>query len=234
MAKSVVRLLCIALPILAASSAWAEDGSASVPKNTVGVGAYWITYNVYASPLSGPFTPGGLGLDVQNTSTLYLAYMRQLTTHLGFELAAGLPPITKSTGKGPATLGSVPFNGRVISTARWLAPTALIKYVFFDDTHIVRPYIGIGINYVNFYDRDSTAAGNAGAGGPTRLELSSSLGPAGTVGVSVAAAHHWGFLASYSVTRVHSDLHAITGDVVRTSSISFNPKAVVLALTYSF
>jgi outer membrane protein len=234
MAKSIVRLLCIALPMLAISSAWAEEGTASIPKNTVAIGAYWITYNVYASPLSGPFTPGGLGLDVQNTSTVYLAYFRRLSTHFAFELAGGVPPLTKSTGKGPATLGSVPYNGKVISTVRWLAPSALIKYVFFDDNTPIRPYIGVGVNYVDFYDRDSTVAGNLGAGGPTKIELSSSLGPAGTVGVTVALPHHWGALASYSLSRVHSDLHAITGDVVRSSSISFNPKAVVLALTYSF
>jgi outer membrane protein len=173
-------------------------------------------------------------LDLKNTSTLYLAYMRRLSTHFSVELAAGIPPLTKSTGKGPATLGSVPYNGQVITTARWFAPTALIRYALFDDSHRIRPYIGVGINYVDFYDRNSTAAGNAGAGGPTKIELSSSLGPAGTIGVSVALPHHWGLLASYSVSRVHSDLHAITGDVVRFSSISFNPTAAVVALSYSF
>jgi outer membrane protein len=231
MAKSTLRFLCIALPMLAASSAWADEGIAS---NTVAIGAYIIHYDVHASDLSGPFTPAGLGLDVKDTSTLYLAYMRRLSSHFSFELAGGVPPLTKSTGKGPAALGSVPFNGQVISTVRWLAPTALIRYSFFDETHMIRPYLGVGVNYVDFYDRNSTVAGNAGGGGPTRIELSSSLGPAGTVGVNVALPHHWGVLASYSVSRVHSDLHAITGDVVRFSSISFNPSAAVVAISYSF
>jgi outer membrane protein len=231
MAKSFVRFLCIALPMLAASSAWADEG---IPSNTVAIGVYFIHYDVHASDLSGPFTPTGLGLDVKSTSTLYLAYMRRLSSHFSFELAAGIPPLTKSTGKGPAALGSVPFNGQVITTARWFAPTALIRYAFFDESHMVRPYIGAGVNYVKFYDRNSTVAGDVAAGGPTKIELSSSFGPAGTVGVNVALPHHWGVLASYSVTRVHSDLHAITGDVVRFSSISFNPSAAVVAVSYSF
>jgi outer membrane protein len=231
MAKSFLRSLGFALPMLAASLAWADEG---IPNNAVAVGAYFIHYDVHASDLSGPFTPAGLGLDVKSTSTLYLGYFRRLSTHFAIELAAGVPPLTKSEGKGPAALGSVPFNGQVISTVRWLAPTALIKYVFFDESHSVRPFIGAGINYVDFYDRDSTVAGNAGAGGPTKIELSSSLGPAGNIGVNVALPHHWGVMASYSVARVHSDLHAITGDVVRFSSVSFNPSTAVVAVSYAF
>ena len=37
----------------------------------------------------------------------------------------------------------------------------------------------MGINYTNFYDRKSTAHGNAASGGPTKLSLTSSVGPAG-------------------------------------------------------
>jgi outer membrane protein len=234
MAKSPLRLLCIALPMLTASSVWAQASVPDIPNNVVAIGSYWVFYNVHASDLSGPFTPAGASLDVKNLTTVYFAYQRRLSTHFVVELAGGIPPVTKSTGKGPAAVGSVPFNGQVISTARWLAPSALIKYVFFDDSHVFRPYIGAGINYVDFYDRDSTPAGNAAAGGPTKIELSSSWGPAGTVGVSMALPHYWGIALSYSASRVHSDLRSITGDVVRTSSIGFNPQAIVLAATYAF
>jgi hypothetical protein len=39
---------------------------------------------------------------------------------------------------------------------------------------------------------------------------------------------------SFSASRVTSHLSAITGDVVRTTFVSFNPKTLVLAGTYSF
>jgi outer membrane protein len=231
MAQSIARLLSIALVGLAAPAAWAQD---DVPKNAVGIGWYFIFYHVYASDLAGPFTPPGAGLDVRNTNTLYLAYFRRFSPHFQLELAAGNPPLTKSTGKGPATLGSVPYNGQVITTTRWLAPSALLRYNFLDEGSLIRPYIGAGVNFVSFYDRNSTVAGNEAAGGPTRIELSNSLGVAATAGVAFALPHHWGAALSYSVSRVHSRLYAITDTVVRTSSIDFNPSTIVVAATYAF
>ena len=135
-------------------------------------------YHTNADDLSGPYVPGGVNLKAQNLETLYAAYVRRLSEHFVFELALGWPPLTKTVGQGPATLGSVPFNNQVISTARWFAPTALLNYQFFDDSAKLRPYIGIGVNYVNFYDRDSTAAGDAASGGPTKISLAPSVGPA--------------------------------------------------------
>jgi outer membrane protein len=183
MAKSIARLLSIALLGLTAPAAWSQD---DVPKNAVGIGWYFIFYHVYASDLVGPFTPPGAGLDVRDTNTLYLAYFRRFSPHFQLELAAGNPPLTKSTGKGPATLGSVPYSGQVITTTRWLAPSALLKYNFLDEGSLIRPYIGAGVSFVSFYDRNSTVAGNEAAGGPTRIELSNSFGPAATAGVAFA------------------------------------------------
>src|SRR5271156_5489254 len=108
MAKTLIRSLSIALLTLATSSAWAENG---IPNNLVAVGSYWVFYDVHASDLAGPFVPAGAGLDVKNVETPYLAYVRRLSTHFALELTAGIPPLTKSVGKGPAEVGSVPYNG---------------------------------------------------------------------------------------------------------------------------
>jgi outer membrane protein len=236
MAKSLVRYLSIAVLGLGlgAPSVWADEYSAAPPKNAIGLGWYFIFYHVYASDLSGPFTPPGAGLDVKNTNTLYAAYFRRLSEHFQLELAGGVPPLTKSIGKGPATLGSVPYNGQVITTTRWLAPSLLLKYNLFPEGSWIRPYIGAGVNFVSFYDRNSTGPGNAAAGGPTRIELSNSFGAAATVGFNVRLPHNWGAELSYSESRVHTRLYAITDTVVRTSSINFNPGAIVVAATYAF
>jgi outer membrane protein len=228
--KSMLRLLPIALALFA-SCAQAEDVK---PNNEIGLGEYWVFYSVTATDISGPFTPPGLNLDTKNTTTPYIAYIRRIHGNFWVELTAGIPPLTKSVGKGPEELGSVPYNGQVITTARWLAPSLLLKYEFLDESFIVRPYVEAGVNYVVFYDRNSTPAGNAGAGGPTRIELPSSVGPAGTIGMALHLSRNWGATASWSVSRVRTHLTAITGDVQRTSTISFNPQALVLAVTYAF
>jgi outer membrane protein len=150
------------------------------------------------------------------------------------ELTAGYPPLQKTVGKGPAELGSVPYNGQVIATARWIAPTALLEYKFLSENSKLRPYIGVGVNYTTFYDRDSTPAGNAASGGPTKLSLTSSVGPAGTVGLAYNISGNWNLYASYSASRVNSHLVADTGGVIRTTDIKFGPQAAVVAVGYSF
>jgi outer membrane protein len=230
MTKFALRTLSVALLTLTASFAWADD----VPSNTVRLGEYWIFYHVYAENLKGLYVPDGLNLDVKDVQTPYVAYLRRLSTNFMIELSAGIPPLTKTYGKGPATLGSVPYNGQEISTARWLAPSLLLQYVFFDDSYKLRPYIGVGLNYVVFYDRNSTPAGNAAAGGPTSISLPNSLGPAVNAGLTYQFTRNWSLSASYSAARVESQLTAHTEGVDRTSNITFGPQTFVVAAGFSF
>ncbi|MGO9592327.1 MAG: OmpW/AlkL family protein [Steroidobacteraceae bacterium] len=230
MTKFALRALPVALLTLTASLARADQ----IPNNTVRIGEYWVFYHVSADDISGPYVPPGLNLDVGNVHTPYFAYLRRLSTHFTAELAFGIPPLTKTYGRGPATVGSIPYNGQEISTARWFAPTALIEYVFFDESHRLRPYIGVGVNYTKLYDRDSTAAGNALSGGPTSLSLPVSVGVAGTAGVSYRLPHNWSVMASYSASQVRSRLTADTAGVLRTTEISFGPQTLVIAAGFSF
>jgi outer membrane protein len=216
--------LCCAGPVLA------DD----VPVNSVRIGLYSVFYHVSADDLSGPYVPAGANLDARNVETLYLAYVRSLSEHFDVELTLGYPPLQKTVGKGPATLGSVPYDGQVIATARWIAPTLLFEYVFLSENSKFRPYIGAGVNYTTFYDRDSTAQGNAASGGPTRLSLTSSVGPAGTVGMAYHIADNWHMYASYSISKVKTDLTADTAGVIRSTQINFGPQALVVAVGYSF
>jgi outer membrane protein len=230
MTRFALRTLPVALLAISASIVWADD----MPNNTVRVGEYWVFYHTYADNVSGPFVPADLNLSVKNVQTPYLAYLRRLSPNFTVELAVGIPPLTKTYGKGPATVGSVPYNGQEISSARWLAPSLLMEYVFLDDSYKLRPYFGAGLNYVVFYDRNSTAAGNAAAGGPTSISLSNSIGPAVTAGLNYQITRNWSVMASYSAARVQTQLDAHTGGVDRTSQITFGPQTFVVAAGFSF
>jgi outer membrane protein len=109
--KAVVASALLALGVCAAHAD-------NVPDNTVRIGLYYVHYHSRADDISGPFVPTGLNISVNDVETLYLAYVRRLSVHFDLELAAGYPPLTKTEGRGPALLGSVPYNGQVISTAR--------------------------------------------------------------------------------------------------------------------
>ena len=237
LAWTAPTLMCFALAPLALANelpARADSAADLPPPNTVRVGLYDVMYHVHAEDLSGPYVPPGVGLDVQDVQTVYLAYVRQFFHHLDLELALGVPPLTKTVGRGPARLGSVPFNGQIISTARWFAPSLVANYVFLSPEHRLRPYLGVGINYTSFYDRESTAIGNAASGGPTRLSLSSSVGPVGTVGVTYRIDRRWSLYASYSFSEVQTNLVADTAGVIRTTHVSFAPQALIVAGGFSF
>ena len=230
-AWTALALLPLALLTMPSAQAQSAD---DVPPNTIRVGLYDVMYHPHAQDLSGPYVPPGVGLTVQDVQTVYLAYVREFFHHLDLELALGVPPLTKTVGRGPATLGSVPYNGQVISTARWFAPSLVANYVFLSPEHALRPYIGVGINYTSFYDRDSTAAGNAASGGPTRLSLSSSVGPTATVGLTYRIDRRWSVYGSYSWSEVQTNLVANTAGVIRTTHVSFAPQALIISAGFSF
>ena len=228
---AVVALLGMGGLGTGAGVAFADDAGAD---NSVRLGLYSVFYHARADDLAGPYTPSGVNFDFKNVQTLYLGYVRTLPANFALELALGYPPLNKTVGRGPATLGSVPYDGQTISTARWLSPTLLLEYLFLSENSKFRPYLGAGVNYTAFYDRNSTAQGNAATGGPTRLSLTSSVGPAGTVGIKYNIAGNWNFYTSYSISQVKTTLRADTDGVVRTTRISFGPQALVVSFGYSF
>jgi outer membrane protein len=237
MKKLTLKSLPAALVSVTAAASLCHSATAhadGVQSNTVRVGMYQIFYHVTADDLQGPFVPPGVNVDLKNTQTVYLAYIRRLNSFLDLEFAFGVPPKTKTIGKGPATLGSVPYNGQTIATSKWLAPSLLLEYKFFDESAAFRPYVGVGVNYTSFYDRQVTTAGQMGTGGPTRLSLTSSVGPVGTVGLKYQPGTRWSVIASYSISRVNSDLKTETAGEIRTSHIKFGPQALVIAAGYSF
>lgn len=227
-----VLLACAAAG--AASAQTAASATSPVYANEIRVGMYFVQYHVNADDLQGPYVPPGVNLDVNSVSTPYFAYLRRLSPHWVGQLAAGIPPKTETVGKGPATVGSVPFDGQVVSTAKWFSPSVVLNYVFRDEAETWRPYLGFGINYTKFYDLQSTAAGNAANGGPTAISLTSSLGPVVTAGIRWHIKDRWSAYASYDYAYVKSDYTGNTAGVIRTTTVRFNPSTLVVSVGYAF
>ena len=208
--------------------------SAAQFDNTVRLGAYIVHYDAQAKDLSGQYVPDGVNLSVDNVNTLYFSFMRRLSPTLSFELAGGVPPETKTIGEGVDKLGSVSYRGETIGTSKWFSPTALLIYSFRDESKAWRPFVGVGFNYTHFFDNRATAEGEAANGGPTEISLSDSFGWAATLGVKYRVNDRWSAYASYSRSKVESDMEADTAGVIRKTTIDFHPSAVVLSLGYSF
>ena len=71
----------------------------SPPLNEFRAGLYYVTYHVDATDITGPYVPPGVGIDVNDVTTAYLAYVRTLSTHWALELALGWPPLTETVGQ---------------------------------------------------------------------------------------------------------------------------------------
>ncbi len=228
---SLPAVLCLGGLLLATAAPAADDGQ---PNNSLRAGAYVVFLHTKADDLSGPYVPPGANLNTQDFQTLYFAYVRRLSSKFDLELATGWPPLTKTEGKGPATLGSVAYNGQVLATSRWVAPTLLLEYKFRSENAAFQPYVGAGVNYTVFYDRNFTAQGNAVSGGPTRLSLSSSVGPAITAGLRYKLSDRWSMYGSYTWSQIKTNLTADTAGEIRTSRLSLGPQVLVLSAGYSF
>jgi outer membrane protein len=224
-----IASLCVAVWSLAC-----PEIAAAQDNNTVRVGLFAVFYHTAADDVRGPFVPPGVSADVGNVQTVYLAYLRRLSAHFDLELTAGIPPKTDTIGKGVATLGSVPWNGQTVGTVRWLSPSVLLEYKFCDESSRFRPYVGAGVNFTHFYDRQINAAGQAALGGPTQISLRNSIGPAATVGFVYRVANHWHVDASFSAAQIETDLQANTAGLVRRSHVNFDPQSIVAAVGYSF
>jgi len=233
MMKLSSRLLTtgVAVAMFHALPAAADD---AVYNNSFRLGSFAIFYHTSADDLQGPYVPAGVNFKAKDLETLYVGLVRRLSPDFDLELALGYPPLSKVEGSGPATVGSVPYNKQIVSSARWLSPTLFVEYKFLPESSPWRPYLGVGVNYTAFYDRNSTSAGDAGLGGPTRLSLTSSLGPAATAGLGYNVSGHWHLYTSYSISRVNTDITADTDGVVRTTHIRFGPQAWVVSAGYSF
>jgi len=203
--------------------------------NDARVGIYFVFYHTSANDVQGPFVPPGVTADAKNLVTAYAAYVRRLSPHFVMEFAAGYPPTADTIGKGPEKLGSVPWNTVKVGSVKWFSPSVLLEYMFFDESQPLRPFVGAGLNYTHFYDRNINAAGDAALGGPTRVQLKNSIGPAGTLGLRYQVMDHWHAALSFSAAQVETKLTAYTDGLVRRSNrVNFDPQTIVLSAGYSF
>ena len=232
--KFINKALISAAAIAASFASVYARAADEVYDNSFRLGSYTVFYHTHADDIMGPYVPAGVNLKAKDLETLYVGFVRRLSPAFSLELALGYPPTNKVEGKGPATVGSIPYNGQVVSSAKWLSPTLLLEYNFLSEDSKLRPFIGAGVNYTNFYDRKSTAEGNAGLGGPTKLSLTASVGPAATAGLSYTITPRWHVYGSYSISRVNSHVTADTEGVIRTTTIKFGPQTLIISGGYSF
>ena len=206
-------------------------------QNTVKLGISNVQPHSSASDVSGPFTPGGISLEVRDKTTPFVSYTREINDQWEVELALGVPPKHDIVLKisNPALPGSAQaLSGQVGATIRQVAPTVFANYRFLEKTSVLRPFIGAGINYTRFDKTHSTAAGDALNGGPTSISLEDSVGLALQAGVAWRLSNEWSVTAALATARVTSKITTNTLGIERHADITFKPRVFTVAMAYSF
>jgi outer membrane protein len=224
---------------LATVAALACGGNAFATDLTFQAGYVNINPNSSATAANGPFTPvDALSLKVKSQGTLYLSLVAALDDNWSAQFAFGVPPkhdVTLVVLKPSAVTPSVAAaDGQVIAKITQSNPTGFINYNFGDKNSAWRPFVGLGVNYTSFTQRDSTPTNDAINGGPTSIKLKDSWGLAAQVGVTYKFDAKWSATAALATAKVSTTETTNTLGIVRTAKIDFHPAALSLAVGYTF
>lgn len=203
--------------------------------NTLKIGYAGITFNTKSGDLIGPpgTTPPGIQADLRDARTLGLVYERRISGPWSVVVQAGTPPVVKVNGAGTgAPLGSV-------GTAKAWFPAVLATYTFTGLSGI-RPYVGAGVNYAFFTDRQVSATYTGAFGGTSSsATLKDSWGPVVKLGAEFSIAKNWVLDVGYSRYWIKTTATLTTttpgvGDIARTINVKADPGAFGLAVGYRF
>ncbi|MCE9685073.1 outer membrane protein OmpW [Shewanella sp. AS16] len=165
----------------------------------------------------------GLGeFSVSNDTQLGLNFAYMLTDNLGLELLAATP---FSHDVSLAGLGK-------IADTKQLPPTLVAQYYFGTAQSALRPYIGLGVNYTNFFDNDFTD--EAKALGLSDLSMSNSWGLAGQLGLDYKIDKNWLVNASVWYAKIDTEVKFNLGDQAVKIDTDVDPWVYMLSVGYTF
>ncbi|QSX31135.1 MULTISPECIES: outer membrane protein OmpW [Shewanella] len=170
---------------------------------------------------SSPVVAGVAEFGVSNNTQLGLNFGYMLTDNWAVELLAATP------FSHDVSLGAL---GKIAET-KHLPPTLMAQYYFGNAKSNVRPYVGFGINYTNFYDTNFT---NDLDGALTDLSLSTSLGWAAHAGLDYQLNDKWMLNASVWYAKIDTDVKfKLAGEAVKVNT-DIDPWVYMVSVGYSF
>jgi outer membrane protein len=157
----------------------------------------------------------GATLDVDNGYTLGFNFTYMVNPNIGIELLAALPFRHDISLSGAGTVGKTDQ----------LPPTLSIQYHLMPQG-TVHPYIGLGLNYTNFFNEETEGALTG-----TSLKLDDSWGLAGQLGIDIDVAPNWFVNADLRYISIKSDA---TLNGVGIGTVDINPWVVGLTVGTRF
>jgi outer membrane protein len=157
----------------------------------------------------------GNSFEINDNAQLGLTLTYMATDNFGVELLAATP-----------FSHSVKIGDTEVAKVKHLPPTLMAQYYFGDAQSKVRPYVGIGVNYTNFFDEK-------GRGPLTNSDVSldDSWGVAGQVGIDMAITDRWFVNGSAWIMDIDTDVHVNGADGIKTK---IDPMVFMVGAGYRF
>jgi len=157
----------------------------------------------------------GVNIDVDNGYSLGFNFTYMINPNIGVELLAALPFKHDISLTGAGTIGET----------KHLPPTLSIQYHIMPEG-TVHPYVGLGLNYTNFFSEKTE-----GALSGSSLKLDDSWGLAGQLGIDIDVAPNWFVNADLRYISIKSDA---TLNGVGIGTVDINPWVVGLTVGTRF
>lgn len=171
-------------------------------------------YGVFPESDNLKLAPGAT-IDVDNAYTLGFNFTYMVNPNIGIELLGALPFKHDISLSGAGRIGET----------KQLPPVVSVQYHIMPEG-TVHPYVGLGLNYTNFFSEKTTGAlsGNS-------LKLDDSWGIAGQLGIDVDVAPNWFVNADLRYISIKSDAK-LNG--VGIGTVDINPWVVGLTVGTRF
>ncbi|MDO6620591.1 MULTISPECIES: outer membrane protein OmpW [unclassified Shewanella] len=210
----------IALSLVAASLLSAGVSSAAVAHQAgdfiFRVGAVAVVPNE-----SSPVVANVAEFTVDDNTQVGLNFGYMLTDNWGLELLAATP------FSHDVSLGEL---GKIAET-KHLPPTLVAQYYFGNGQSKLRPYIGVGVNFTNFFDNEFT---NDLDGALTDLSMSNSWGLAAQVGLDYQFNDNWLVNASVWYADISTDVKFNLGEDAISVETDIDPWVYMVSIGYTF
>ena len=139
---------------------------------------------------------------------------------------------------GVELLAASPFKhdisvmGVTVGDTKELPPTLSVQY-YMNNSSIVTPYVGIGINYTTFFDENLKHADRLIPGASRKnIELKDSIGLAYQIGLDIALGKGWGL--NVDLRKIDIDTEVDSSNLIDGYKVNIDPTVYSITALYKF
>lgn len=229
--KTMLSAVTLGLGLLAAP-AMAEF---SVNVGAIGVMPSDSSSNLNVVESVANLPAGSTGVKVNTNTQLGLTFDYKFDKNWAVQLIAATPFSHDITGEGS-------IDGLKVGKTKHLPPTLLAQYYFDVGNSNIQPFIGLGVNYTNFFNTEADAAlvdtlvaiGAAGAADDVSIKLKNSWGLAAQAGVNVKLSDNWGI--HFMVSKIDIDTRAdvrVAGSTIQSVDVKIDPLVAMIGVRWT-